>query len=246
MKKLGRIFFIVIGGVVLLDAVAVSFISNPNTGLFLTYALGLLLLLLGVFFDKFIAKTPKPLKAALLAAVGAGAAFVIFLFAFGSIESVSYTEDAVIVLGAGVRGQVPSETLAKRLDAAISYHQKNPSALIVVSGGQGNGEDITEALAMERYLIDAGVSAEKIIKEERATSTHENFLYSKELLDAALGEGYSVAFITNDFHVARSSLAAERCGLGGATHAHSTTSLYFALPNSLRECLAIAKYLVFG
>jgi uncharacterized SAM-binding protein YcdF (DUF218 family) len=244
MKKFLKILIMVLGGIVLLNAVAVSFIQNPNTGIFMTYALGLFLVFLGVFFDKLLEKLPKWLKISFFSAVGVAVVFVCVLFIYGNCDNVTYTEDAVIVLGAGIRGETPSRTLAERLDVAIEYHKKNPDAVIVVSGGQGYNEDITEALAMERYLLAAGVAADKIIKEERSTSTAENFRYSKELLDEHFDREYSLAFITNDFHIMRGALSASRCGYD-ATHAHSPTDFYTILPNTLRECLAFVKYLVF-
>ena len=245
MKNIRKILIITLGGIVFLDAVVVSFLQNSNVGLFMTYALGLFLVLFGVFFDKLLEKTPAWLKISFLSAVGGAGAFLCVLFIYGDCDNVTYSEDAVIVLGAGIRGEEPTETLAKRLDVALEYHKKNPHAVIVVSGGQGHNEDITEALAMERYLVAAGVSADKIIKEERSTSTAENFAYSKELLDSHFDGEYSVAFITNDFHIMRAALAASRCGYTGATHAHSSTVFYTVLPNTLRECLAFVKYLVF-
>lgn len=245
MEKIRKILIIALGGIVFINAVAVSFLQNANAGLFATYALGLFLIFVGVFFDKLLEKLPKWLKISFLSAVGVAVVFICVLFIYGDCDNVTYSEDAVIVLGAGIRGEEPTETLAKRLDVAIEYHKKNPHAVIVVSGGQGHNEDITEALAMERYLVAAGVAADKIIKEERSTSTAENFVYSKELLDSHFDGEYSVAFITNDFHIMRAALAASRSGYAGATHAHSSTAFYTFLPNTLRECLAFVKYLVF-
>ena len=52
---------------------------------------------------------------------------------------------AVIVLGAGVHGTRPSLTLEKRLEATLEYIEDKEDIPIVVSGGQGAGEEITEA-----------------------------------------------------------------------------------------------------
>ena len=60
-----------------------------------------------------------------------------FLGIYGQHDNVTYQEDAVIVLGAGLRGDQVSLTLAQRLDAAIAYHEKNPRSVIVVSGDRG-------------------------------------------------------------------------------------------------------------
>ena len=108
---------------------------------------------------------------------------VICVYSFGFTDTVTYKEDAVIVLGAGLRGENLSLILRNRLDAAVEYYNENPEAVIVVSGGQGPDEDIPEAEAMERYLYEQGVPLNKIIKEDKSTSTEENFKFSKELLE---------------------------------------------------------------
>lgn len=88
---------------------------------------------------------------------------------YGVRDTVTYEEQAVIVLGAGIKGNQVSRTLQLRLDKTIEYAQKNPNALIVVSGGQGPQETVTEACAMEKYLLENGIRAERILKEEQAT-----------------------------------------------------------------------------
>ena len=55
-----------------------------------------------------------------------------------------------------------------------------PDLKIVVSGGQGEGENITEATAMRNFLVDNGVDSSLIIMEDKSTNTYENFLYSKQ------------------------------------------------------------------
>ena len=82
--------------------------------------------------------------------------------------------DYLMILGAGIRGEVPSTALYQRLYASLKYIKINPNAKIVVSGGKGSGESITEAEAMKRFLIIHGVSKGKIIKEERSTKDRKS------------------------------------------------------------------------
>ena len=82
--------------------------------------------------------------------------------------------DTMIVLGAKVNGTEVSNTLKLRLDKAIEYYNKHKSVNIIVSGGQGNDENITEALAMKNYLISNGVNSNNIIEENKATTTLKN------------------------------------------------------------------------
>ena len=92
--------------------------------------------------------------------------------------------------------------LKYRLDAVIEFNKLNPNMKIIVSGGQGQGEDVTEAFAMRKYLVDKGVSENLIICEDKSTSTYENFLFTKELLEKEIGNGdYIITVVTNNFHM---------------------------------------------
>lgn len=241
LNKFFKYLFIVLGGAVTANGVLSTFISNVNLGIFLTYGFGLALLLCGIFWNK-IHLSVRIIAASVTAAVSV---FVICLFACGNADNVTYQEDAVIVLGAGIRGEKVSGGLKARLDRAAEYHSENPDAIIVVSGGQGPQEDITEALAMERYLLEKGIPEDKILKEERATSTNENFRFSKELLDEKLGGDYSVAFVTTDYHIYRAENIASSEGFEKVTHCHCDSKFYTVVPSGLREMCAVLKMWVF-
>ena len=128
----------------------------------------------------------------------------------------------------------------------IEYHNKNPEALIVVTGGKGLQETVTEAYAMEKYLIQNGVEESKIIKEEMATSTFENMKFSKEILDNYFANDYSVVVITNNFHIFRGAAIAKKAGFQNVKHMHAGLQWYNLVPCFLRESLAVVKMLVIG
>lgn len=151
---------------------------------------------------------------------------------FGHMDTADYTEDYVIVLGAGLNGTEPTTVLEKRLDKTVEYMNRNRNAIAVVSGGQGRGESISEAQAMEYYLMSRGIGEDRILLEDTATSTYENFANSK---DAVL-EG-SVAFITNDFHVLRSLQMANLNGID-ATHVGADTPITLLPISCARELVA--------
>lgn len=106
------------------------------------------------------------------------------VIAEGHRQPVEKTPDAVIVLGAGVNGTAPSLSLKTRLDAALSYLEAHPDIPVVLTGGQGYGEEITEAACMYDYLTERGVEPERLILEEAASNTAENFAFSAPLLEA--------------------------------------------------------------
>ena len=132
-----------------------------------------------------------------------------------------------------------------RLDAAIEYSKKNPNALIVVSGGQGPQEDCSEAEAMREYLIDKGINKYKIIEENKSTSTNENYLFSKAILDKILGCEYKIAYVTNSFHSYRAGELAKINGLNPRAY-NAKTKIESLIPNYAREVLAVIQLWVFG
>lgn len=115
----------------------------------------------------------------------------------------------VIVLGAQVRGSAPSRALRRRLESAAAYAAWNPSAVLVLSGGQGSGEEISEALCMYRYLSERGISANRLVMEDRSTSTWENLKFSSELLPL---KEKKTAVLSNNFHIYRALRIAKKIG----------------------------------
>ncbi len=244
-KKIIKILLIIVGAMLVLNACVMLLTSNVNVGIIAEFALGAAVAVYGIFADKFIAKLPRILKGMFWGGVCVIVLFVAFLLGYGTTDSVTGNEDAVIVLGSGIRGELLTVGLKNRLDCAVDIYKENPDTVIVVSGGQGPQEDITEALAMERYLLRCGVDAGRIIKEEKATSTYENFVYSKQILDGLLGEGYDVAFVTNEYHIYRAGSLAKIAGFENVSHAHSSTVWYTVIPSCMRECMAVVKLWIF-
>lgn len=151
--------------------------------------------------------------------------------------------DALVVLGAGLRPDgTPSEALAYRLDAALDYLEDNPGTVCVVSGGQGLGESRTEADAMYDYLLEQGLDAGRVTREDRSTSTAENVRNSAEMLDP----GASVGIVTNDFHLYRALRIAEKNGLAGASGLAAPSNPLYLPQSALRECAALVKDLLVG
>lgn len=153
--------------------------------------------------------------------------FIIALTIFIGVEAmilyhgstISSTQgNYAIVLGTQLKGRSISRLLRYRLDAAVEFHKQYPDATIIVSGGQGPGEDISEAQAMHDYLIAKGVPESLILMEDQSKNTEENFRYSKELLKNDTNQNISI--ITNSFHMYRASFLCSELGM--------TCSLYLA------------------
>ncbi len=117
--------------------------------------------------------------------------------------------DYVIVLGARVNGTKVSRNLKYRLDAALDYLEDNPGCKIVVTGGQGKGEDITEGQAMEDYLVQNGTDPGIILKEEKSENTEENLKYSMDIIK---DNSAKVVVVSNNFHIYRAKKIALKQG----------------------------------
>lgn len=155
---------------------------------------------------------------------------------------------AVIVLGAGVNGETPSLTLRTRIDAAAAYLEEHPDVPVVLSGGQGPGEAITEAECMRRALVRRGVDESRLYPEERSTSTQENLRYSRAILEElGVDPAQRVAIVTSDFHHCRARLMWG--GDTAAVPAHLPSALYFqclTVNYFIREAFGLAAYFVYG
>ena len=121
--------------------------------------------------------------------------------------------DYYLVLGALVNpnGQ-PSAALAARCDTAIAVLNVNPGSQAILCGGQGGDEPCTEAAAMQDYMIAHGADADRLILEDKSSTTIQNIANAKKLLP----EGAAVAVITNDYHLARARRLLAHAGLGDA------------------------------
>lgn len=150
--------------------------------------------------------------------------------------------DAIVVLGAQVWEDGPSNSLKYRLDAAVEYLKKNEAALCVVSGGQGYNEPFSEAEGMRRYLEEAGIAPERILMEDQSTNTAENLRFSKVKLEERMDlQTAGVGIVTNDFHMYRALMIARRVGFSDPDGIASGSHPLYLPNNVLRECLAIVK-----
>lgn len=174
-----------------------------------------------------------------------------FLVIEGEIISNSHPDPVVevnylIILGAGLNGEQLSLILSERMQKGLNYLEEHPKVKVVLSGGQGQGEKISEAEGMRRFLVEHDIADERILIEDQATSTMENFRFSHEILVRQPGFQNSerVAVITNDFHLYRSKILARRNGLTPV--GISSPTQWYLIPNVyLREYFAVVKSLVF-
>lgn len=192
----------------------------------------------------------KGLLAALCVLCGAG--ILAAVVTGGWILENSHTDadpgnQYVILLGAGVNGSTPSRSLRERMNGAIAYLNQYPDAVCIVSGGQGSGEDITEAQCMATYLVEHGIDPTRIWQEPCATNTRENLELSLELIEKKTGQvPQSVTVITSEYHLLRAKRYGEACGVQTKGYAAKTEQLAYRVVALLREIPAVWKQLLGG
>lgn len=243
-KSIGSICFAALGAVCLLYCLSIALFMGYGTSFFavwgvLAAACGLVSFILSR--RRLVQRLPGALKVFIVMIFTAG------LLCFGIVEGLICSRfqakaqpgaDYVIVLGAQWKMNGPSYVLKKRLDKSLEYLRENPDTSVIVSGGQGSDEPVSEAQGMFEYLVAAGIEQERILLEDRSTSTYENLYYSAALLDK---EKDRVVLVTNNFHVFRGEKIAEKMG-----YAHveglAAASYPAMLPNNmLREFLGVVK-----
>lgn len=127
-------------------------------------------------------------------------------------HSLPTDKDYIIVLGCFIGRHYLSPFLKWRCDLALKIYQRSSQAKLVLCGGQGSDEAMSEAQAMFRYLRSQGVLAERMILEQRSTSTAENLLFARQLIqqDWQGNRDVTITLVTNDYHVLRALSYAHR------------------------------------
>ena len=210
--------------------------------------MGIAFLLVGTLLSKreLMDRIPTWIKMTAIVLFFAG------LLLFGSVEGLilsQYTAtarpgaDYVIVLGAQWKPEGPSEVLRRRLDKALQYLNENPDTNVIVSGGQGSNEPVSEAAGMRQYLIDAGIDEKRILVEDASANTYENLVFSGRFLDL---KNDKVVILTNNFHMFRALGIAKKQGYKNVEGMAASSLPGMAPHNLLREFLGVVKDFMVG
>lgn len=166
--------------------------------------------------------------------------YIIYAF-FLNIFPIKKEPQTIIILGSGLFGDKVPPLLAQRLDKGLAIYEKfNRKPVIIVSGGQGDDELISEAEAMAGYLMEKGVPADSIFLENKSRTTLENLIFSKELMLAQGLEQDRVVLVTNSFHALRAGIYMKQVGLKGRSIG-SRTAFYFLPSAWIRETAGLIR-----
>lgn len=233
--------------------IIVSFCTLPvfNSGNIATFSFFAVCLLITLSFDKLRPFWKNRAGKVIMAfintfiAVGLCYACVLSLNMVRACLDKPEKPNMVVVLGCQLWGEEPSPMLKKRLDAAYELLIEYPDIPVVVTGGQGDDEVISEGEGMKRYLVSRGISEDRIIVEDQSTSTYENIKNAFEITDA-MGLSRDITIATSEFHMYRASLMAKQQGAGNVTSVPSGTDLNLLPVYWVREWLGISHFWVFG
>ena len=162
-----------------------------------------------------------------------------------SVVSGENAPEVMVIFGCKVEAWGPSILLQDRLDTALSYLEDHPELTVVVSGGQGPDEPMSEAQAMYDYLTAHGVDGDQIVLEDRSSNTWENIQYTLDLFQSGAVEPTGkILAVSNGFHLSRIRMLWGREWEGTytlSTLAAPSSHLPSRLSMYLREPLALAK-----
>lgn len=159
-----------------------------------------------------------------------------------TVERTIQPSDCIIVLGARVwpSGRM-SSTLQYRCESALEVWKSGDAQNIIVTGGRGSDEPVSEASAMRAYFLENGVPEENLFAEETSVNTIENIANAKEIMDA---HGWTrAAVVSSDYHVQRALWIARDAGIDAcAVAARSSDKVSTRVASRLRETASWCVY----
>ncbi len=227
-------FILLLFGIIMIGYFAgiIFFTGHAGSFSFVWLVLGIGAIVLAVFLKKKIWPDHIPLwfRRLFITLVCVGG----LLFLIVGPEGLDY----LVVLGAQMKTSGPSRALQYRLDEAADYLKKNPDTQVIVSGGQGADEPVSEAQGMRDYLVDKGIGPERILMEDRSKNTFQNLTFSAEFLDK---EKDSVGVVSNNFHVFRAEKIAKKAGYQDVYGIAARGEPFLQYNNMMREFFGVLK-----
>lgn len=233
-----QIVFIVLAALIIVTFAAPIFHKVFNFGNAVGIIFGAALLTVGVLWQKFEPNVQLYLSIFIYLVLLVMVVFMSSVYHAG--HSNASNQSVIIVLGCRVKGDQPSLALLGRADAAYRYLVANPGAVAILSGGRGKDEDISEAECIRRILYDRGILNNRLILEDKSTSTDENIRFSLELMNKLGLDTKNAAIATSEYHQKRAQIICAGYGMDAA--AQSSHTMPILLPTFLlREVFGLIK-----
>lgn len=164
---------------------------------------------------------------------------------FGDKKQAEQQDCTVVVLGCQVKGERPSASLQYRLDAALEFCETHPDVSVIVSGGRGDNEEVTEASVMREYLIRHGLDETQVIAEEESLDTAENLTACRRIIKER-GLSGRLVLVTSFYHQYRAGERAHRAGFETVIPCPAASVPALWLQSWTREWLGICELWFLG
>ncbi|MGE5329949.1 MAG: YdcF family protein [Deltaproteobacteria bacterium] len=149
--------------------------------------------------------------------------------------------DAIIVMGCAVWRDVPSPALYERIYKSFELYKNGYAKKIIATGGQGEGENITESAAIKKQLIRLGVEEKDIIEENKSRNTIENLNFARSIMEKNRLE--KIIIVTNYFHIYRCSMISSDLKINATfAKAKMPDSIPYLFSSNVREVFSVVKY----
>lgn len=176
---------------------------------------------------------------------------IMLCLVFTAVSIVSYSKldnkthcDVAIVLGASTSDGEVSPVYRERINHGIWLYEKGYVDYLILTGGVGEGNTVSDAFAAKQYAVSQSVPEQAIFIEETSTITEENLQYAKAIMDE---KSLNTAIIVSDpLHMKRAMLMAEDYGINAYSSPTPTTmykSLRTQIPFLMREEFFYIGYL---
>lgn len=150
--------------------------------------------------------------------------------------------DYAVVLGANMKTDgTASRIMRQRLRAAMEFMERNPDAMVILSGGKGEDEPISEASCMYKTIVDMGADPERLLLEENSFDTRDNLMFSWDIIESRGGTEKAVAVITSEFHERRAAYIGRTLGIETCAVPAHTDQWFYRVNYTLREVFAFVK-----
>ena len=170
-------------------------------------------------------------------------AFLVFeIYSYPRISKLQNV-DAILVLGAAQWNSKPSPVFALRLTRAFELYKKGYAARMIITGGKGKDEEISESSVGKAYLIKMGVLTQAIFIDEKSIATLQGMREVASL--AQLHNIHSVLLVSSDFHLFRTAKMVRDLGMQAFLSPVVTHKGAQKLKYVLRESAGYVLYLFF-
>ena len=155
------------------------------------------------------------------------------------------TADAIVVMGAAQYDGRPSPVFRARLDHAALLFRRGLAPELIVTGGTGTGDTVSEAVVGRRYLLAAGLPDAAVEAESAGRTSAPSVRAAAERVRRR--GGGTVIFVSDGFHLLRLGFLARRFGLralgspapGSPITPNSRRELGYLLAESVKAPVAL-------